>query len=56
MSNYDISFVIPLKNEAESIETLYKGIVENTLPLDLSFEIIFIDDGSTDDSFNIIKT
>jgi glycosyltransferase involved in cell wall biosynthesis len=55
MNKYDVSFVIPLKNEAESIEALYKGIVENTLPLGLSFEIIFIDDGSTDGSFEIIK-
>lgn len=55
MSRYDVSFVIPLKNESESLELLYRGIVENTSPLGLSFEIIFIDDGSTDGSFDIIK-
>ncbi|HON71900.1 MAG TPA: glycosyltransferase family 2 protein [bacterium] len=55
MNRYDVSFVIPLKNEAESLETLYRGIVENTTPLGLSFEIIFIDDGSTDNSFDIIR-
>lgn len=55
MNKYDVSFVIPLKNEVETIESLYKGIVENTSPLGLSFEIIFIDDGSTDGSFELIK-
>lgn len=55
MNRYDVSFVIPLKNEVETIEALYRGIVENTTPLGLSFEIIFIDDGSTDGSFDVIK-
>lgn len=55
MNKYDVSFVIPLKNEVETIEALYRGIVENTTPLGLSFEIIFIDDGSTDGSFDVIK-
>ncbi|MBC7319480.1 glycosyltransferase family 2 protein [bacterium] len=55
MNRYDVSFVIPLKNEVETIEALYRGIVENTAPLGLSFEIIFIDDGSTDGSFDVIK-
>lgn len=55
MNRCDVSFVIPLKNESESLEALYEGIVENIYPLGLSFEIIFIDDGSTDGSFEIIK-
>lgn len=55
MNRCDVSFVIPLKNESESLEALYEGIVENISPLGLSFEIIFIDDGSTDGSFDIIK-
>lgn len=55
MNRCDVSVVIPLKNEAESLETLYEKIVENISPLGLSFEIIFVDDGSTDDSFSIIK-
>jgi glycosyltransferase involved in cell wall biosynthesis len=50
----DISFVIPVKDEEGTLRDLYKGIVENT-PLNLSFEIIFIDDGSTDNSYQILK-
>jgi glycosyltransferase involved in cell wall biosynthesis len=55
MKSCNVSFVIPLKDEVETLETLYKKIVESTIPLDLSFEVIFVDDGSTDGSFEIIK-
>ncbi len=51
----DISIVIPLFNETESLQELYKQIVETIQPLNLEFEIIFIDDGSTDDSFLFLK-
>lgn len=51
----DLSFVIPVKNEAESVNTLVQeivGVVEKTKK---TYEIIFIDDGSTDNTFEIIK-
>jgi len=47
-----ISFVIPCYNEEESLELLYNGIITN---LDKDYEIIFIDDGSTDRSQEIIR-
>jgi len=55
MKSCNVSFVIPLKDEVETLETLYQKIVESITPLDLSFEVIFVDDGSTDGSFEIIK-
>lgn len=50
----DISIVIPLLNEAESLPELYDWIVRVAKANQLAYEIIFIDDGSTDDSWHII--
>ncbi|MEX2007736.1 MAG: glycosyltransferase family 2 protein [Candidatus Levyibacteriota bacterium] len=50
------SIVIPVKDEAESIPTLYKEIKEVFDKLNRQYEIIFIDDGSTDKSSHIIST
>jgi len=51
-----LSFIIPLFNEKESIAELYQGIVNAMQKLKSGYEIIFVDDGSTDGSFNIIKS
>jgi len=51
----NISIVIPLYNEDESLTELYKKLVTLLNNEDLSYEIIFIDDGSTDDSLKILK-
>lgn len=51
----DLSFVIPLKNEEKSLATLYSEILAAAKPQVKSFEIIFVDDGSTDDSAVIIE-
>src|SRR3990167_4655335 len=51
----DLSFVIPAKNEEGSIETLYQQIVDVVKPLKKTYEIIFIDDGSTDSTFEKMK-
>jgi glycosyltransferase involved in cell wall biosynthesis len=50
----NISVVIPLLNEAESLNELYDWIVSVMQSNRFSYEIIFIDDGSTDDSWNVI--
>lgn len=50
-----ISIVIPLYNEEESIEPLVNEIKKVVKPLNLVYEILFIDDGSTDKSLKIIK-
>ena len=51
----DLSIVIPLYNEDESIDELHSKIVSSLSNSPLNYEIIFIDDGSSDNSWNIIK-
>ncbi len=51
----DISVVIPLYNEEESLPELYKWIKRVMQENGFSYEIIFVDDGSTDASWEIIK-
>lgn len=46
-----LSFVIPAKNEEASIEPLYKEIVDAANKTTKNFEIIFVDDGSIDSTF-----
>ncbi|OQX81638.1 MAG: glycosyltransferase [Bacteroidetes bacterium 4484_276] len=50
----DLSLIIPLLNEEESLPELTEWIVRVAKKENLSFEIIFIDDGSTDNSWGII--
>ncbi len=45
-----ISFVIPLLNEEGSLEALYAAIIESAGLLPFEYEILFVDDGSTDRS------
>ncbi len=51
----DVSVVAPAKDESESLEELTQGIVTALEALDKSFEIIFVDDGSTDGSLEVMK-
>lgn len=51
----DISLVIPLKDEEESLPELSEWISRVMNANNYSYEIIFVDDGSTDNSWNIIE-
>ncbi len=51
----DISVVIPLLNEEENIPILFQELVDVFVPLHLKYELIFVDDGSTDTSLAILK-
>ena len=55
MNSLDISIIVPLYNERDSIEELV-GWIHSTLHEKYKFNIIFIDDGSTDDSWSVIKS
>lgn len=50
------SLVIPLKNEAESLLPLYKELKNAISSLKKEYEIIFVDDGSTDNSYEVLKS
>jgi len=52
----DLSFVIPAKNEQDSLEALYQEILQAVEPLKKSIEFIFIDDGSTDDTYKRLES
>jgi len=51
----DISVVIPLLNEEESLNELHDWIVKVMQSNRYSYEILFVDDGSTDNSWKIIE-
>jgi glycosyltransferase involved in cell wall biosynthesis len=51
----NLSIVIPLLNEQESLPELHQWIVNVMTTHKYTYEILFIDDGSTDDSWNIIE-
>lgn len=52
----DISIIIPLKNEEESLPELCSWIDRVNAQHNFSYEIILVDDGSTDESWNVIQT
>ncbi len=51
----DISIVIPLYNEAESLPELYTWIDQVMKKNGYSYEVIFVNDGSTDQSWEVIE-
>ena len=50
----DLSLVIPVKEEEENLPELMKEIVDAITPTGKSFEVIVIDDGSRDRSWNVL--
>lgn len=51
----DLTLVIPVFNEAENLPVLYEEITESCQKLQKTYEIIFIDDGSWDESYVVLK-
>ena len=51
----NLSIVIPLLNEEESLKELFSRIDKVCVANQLSYEIWFVDDGSTDKSWEIIE-
>ncbi len=50
-----ISLVIPAYNEEDNLENFHRELVPVMESLDKDFEILFVDDGSSDHSFEMIK-
>jgi len=53
MALLDLSVVVPLFNEEESVRPLCAAILQGVEPLGVSFEIVLVDDGSRDDTARI---
>lgn len=50
-----VSVVIPIYNEEENIKILYERLKEVLEMLNMDYEILFVDDGSTDKSLSILE-
>ena len=51
-----LSIVIPVMNEQENVRPLYQKLSDHLNALDQTYEVIFVDDGSTDNTFKELKT
>jgi glycosyltransferase involved in cell wall biosynthesis len=51
----DLSVVIPIRNEAPNLRELHRELTETLGPWGRPYELVVIDDGSTDESFAILK-
>lgn len=51
----DLTVLVPVYNEAESLNELHRTLLETLEPMGLDFEIIFVDDGSTDGSDRLMS-
>lgn len=51
----DVSIIIPAYNEERSLPILYSKLKDEFGKLDKSYEIIFVDDGSYDDTFRVLN-
>ncbi|MFN2196640.1 MAG: glycosyltransferase family 2 protein [Anaerolineales bacterium] len=50
----DVSVVIPVYNEKDNLEPLHRELTEVLTSLTVTYEIVFVDDGSTDGSFDVL--
>ena len=50
-----VSIIIPVNNEEKNLTVLYDELIEVMQDIDKIFEIIFVDDGSTDTSLDILR-
>ena len=56
MPSTDISVVLPVYNESENLDILYRDLITTLEKTTKAFEIICVDDGSRDGSLDVLKT
>ena len=56
MNKLDISVVVPLYNEAESLPELVAWIDRVAAEHGYTYEVILVDDGSSDDSWSVVES
>ncbi|MEL7338498.1 MAG: glycosyltransferase, partial [Planctomycetota bacterium] len=54
-SSLDLSVVVPLFNEEENVELLFSAIKSSLDETDFRYEIIFVDDGSSDQTVPLVR-
>lgn len=52
--NVDISIVVPVFNEQDNVEAVYSAIRSALQAMDCSYEIVMVDDGSSDGSYSVL--
>ena len=52
-SSPELSVIVPFFNEEDSIAKLHTAVVDAVAPLGIDFEMVFVDDGSTDRTVEI---
>lgn len=55
MDNFMVSVIIPAYNEGENIDMIYEALKKEFGELSCDFEMIFVDDGSSDDTLQRIR-
>lgn len=54
-SKHDLSIVVPVFNEQDNLRKLMQEIAAALEPQPIDYEVVFVDDGSTDDSLAVLK-
>jgi len=55
MSKFDLSIILPIYNEAGNLKEMHQRLTQALVSLNNNYEIILTDDGSTDNSYEIMK-
>ena len=55
MEEYDLTILLIAYNEEKFLENCVEKVIQAVTPLDLKYEIVIVENGSTDNTFHIAK-